>query len=73
MQNILMSIFKNNGNSFVKVTMIALFIIVVLSNSANAFTRKVLFEDFTSTTCPPCAAAAPAIEAGIIPIIILPR
>lgn len=33
--------------------------------SAQAYQRRVLFEDFTSTTCPPCAQFAPALEQAL--------
>ncbi len=65
MQKFLKSFFKNDLSAFVFVTLIALFAVVMISDSANAYERKVLFEDYTSTTCPPCAAAAPAIESGL--------
>ncbi|NQT35049.1 Omp28-related outer membrane protein [bacterium] len=50
---------------------IALYVIVImvfgliLTDSAFAYDRKVLFEDFTSTTCPPCGSSAPALEAAL--------
>ncbi|MCF7810522.1 T9SS type A sorting domain-containing protein [bacterium] len=34
----------------------------VITEDVSAYERKVLFEDFTSTTCPPCAAFAPTQE-----------
>lgn len=44
---------------------LALWGVMIISNGAFSYARKVLFEDYTSTTCPPCAAAAPEIEAGL--------
>lgn len=38
---------------------ILLLFVFSLTSASNAFPRKPLFEDFTSTTCPPCAALAP--------------
>ena len=49
----------------------ALYVIVVmvfgliLTDSASAYDRKVLFEDFTATDCPPCGAVAPELEAAL--------
>ncbi|MFN3821497.1 MAG: hypothetical protein ACK4OO_04115, partial [bacterium] len=49
----------------VQVGILALFVLFLINSSTFSYPRKVLFEDFTSTTCPPCAAAAPEIEAGL--------
>lgn len=43
-------------------TLVAIWGIV---GDAAAFQRKALYEDFTSTTCPPCAALAPIQEAAL--------
>ncbi len=56
----------NTINSRYMITSIsALLVIIGLIGSADAFPRKPLFEDFTSTTCPPCAALAPAQAAAL--------
>lgn len=34
----------------------------MMTEDVSAYERKVLFEDFTSTTCPPCASFAPTME-----------
>lgn len=47
------------------VLLCALVFSFVQVDDAVAFDRKVLFEDFTSTTCGPCAGAASALEAGL--------
>jgi thiol-disulfide isomerase/thioredoxin len=47
-------------------TMVIVFLgSLLFVGNAEAFPRKVLFEDFTSSTCPPCASLAPAMEAAI--------
>ena len=38
---------------------------MLLINDAQAFPRKVLFEDFTSTTCGPCALFASSLEMAL--------
>jgi len=38
---------------------------LIASTGADAVQRKVLFEDFSSTTCPPCAALAPTQEQAL--------
>ncbi len=48
------------------VSLIAVTLIIIgMVNTTEAFPRKPLFEDFTSTTCPPCAAWAGAQERGL--------
>ncbi|MBM3329031.1 MAG: T9SS type A sorting domain-containing protein [Calditrichaeota bacterium] len=60
------SLFIDIGSRAVALTLVLLLgAFLVLASDASAYPRKVLFEDFTSTTCPPCAAAAPAIEEGL--------
>ncbi len=50
----------------------ALYVIVImvfgliLTDSASAYDRKVLWEDFTSTTCPPCGICADDVEAALV-------
>jgi len=50
------------------VFVISLFLTLAFSNNASGYERKVLFEDFTSSTCPPCASAAAAVEAGLVQV-----
>jgi len=40
-------------------------LMLVGTQPAEAYPRKALFEDFTSTTCGPCAVSAPEIEAAL--------
>jgi len=40
----------------------ALVLLFVATQDGNAAQRKVMFEEFTSTTCPPCAGLAPILE-----------
>lgn len=47
-----------------RVLMVAL-LTVGLVATAGAFPRKVLLEEYTSTTCPPCHAFAPSLEAAL--------
>ena len=60
-----MTIKKVANPVFAPIVVVSLLIVVLFSNDATAFQRKVLFEDFTSTTCPPCANNAEAIEIGL--------
>ncbi len=50
------------------ILMIALFsfvLVMVSSQTATAFPRKVLLEDFTNTGCPPCATLVPILEQAL--------
>jgi len=49
--------------SFVMVSVFLIYL-VLLSSNLLAFERRVLFEDFTSTTCRPCAQLAPEVHAA---------
>lgn len=59
---------SNSRKSFFVTLLVTLFTVSCIFSVCNevfAFERKVLFEDFTSSTCPPCASAAAAVEAGL--------
>ncbi len=52
--------------NFALLSFIILLILTFINpQGLEAFPRKVLFEDFTSTTCGPCAQSAPEIEAAM--------
>lgn len=40
-------------------------VLFILPANSDAYPRKVLFEDYTSTTCPPCAAFAADLERAL--------
>lgn len=53
------------NSSIITLLVLAFAIACITPADSFGYDRKVLFEDFTSTTCPPCASAAPAVEAGL--------
>lgn len=57
--------FSRRGHSIIGLFLIVTLLLLLGNSQALSYERKVLFEDFTSTTCPPCAAAAAAIESGL--------
>ena len=56
---------KNSMSKIVIPMLMIAIILITLSSKADAYPRKVLFEDFTSTTCPPCAAFAADLERAL--------
>ncbi len=57
--------FSEMKMAYIPLVIFIFLVTMVFVEDAEAFQRKVLLEDFTSTTCPPCAGLAPALEAGI--------
>jgi len=56
---------KNLHINLLSVFCLSLIVSLASTQLGWSFERKVLLEDFTSTTCPPCAASAAALESGL--------
>jgi len=54
--------FLRRGTTVGTIIISALTLVFVVTGSSDAAQRRVMFEEFTSTTCPPCAQLAPILE-----------